>query len=216
MKISYSGPVVTRAEAKKLGLPRYFTGVPCRNGHAAQRYTIHRSCVECITNTANMRAKKHPEKLQAAGRAHYERNKEEILSAARADRIKNPGHRRTIERAYKQRNREQVRAGIKAWQKAHPERMKTKKRNRRAREIGASGKHTAADVANIRRMQNDRCAEPTCRVKLKGKGHVDHIIALARGGTNEPKNLQLLCPSCNSRKWAKDPIEFARELGRML
>lgn len=32
---------------------------------------------------------------------------------------------------------------------------------------------------------------------------VDHKIPLARGGTNDLENLQLLCWSCNSRKAAK-------------
>ena len=32
---------------------------------------------------------------------------------------------------------------------------------------------------------------------------VDHITAIANGGTNEPDNLQTLCQSCNSRKGAR-------------
>jgi 5-methylcytosine-specific restriction endonuclease McrA len=39
---------------------------------------------------------------------------------------------------------------------------------------------------------------------------------LARGGANDPKNLQLAHPRCNIRKKAKDPLVFARELGRLL
>jgi len=32
---------------------------------------------------------------------------------------------------------------------------------------------------------------------------IDHIHPMARGGTNDPYNLQILCKSCNVRKSAK-------------
>jgi 5-methylcytosine-specific restriction endonuclease McrA len=51
---------------------------------------------------------------------------------------------------------------------------------------------------------------------LKAGFHVDHKIALANGGTNDRSNIELLCPPCNLRKHAKDPIVWARENGRLL
>lgn len=31
---------------------------------------------------------------------------------------------------------------------------------------------------------------------------IDHIVPLARGGSSEPTNLQILCKRCNQKKWA--------------
>lgn len=85
---------------------------------------------------------------------------------------------------------------------------------RRANKQAAVGSYTASDAATIRGLQKDRCGY--CRVNLKGRGSLDHIVALANGGSNWPSNLQWLCRSCNSRKHTKDPIDFARQFGRLL
>lgn len=39
--------VISRANAKELGLRRYFTGEPCRHGHLSERYVACGRCVEC-------------------------------------------------------------------------------------------------------------------------------------------------------------------------
>lgn len=39
--------------------------------------------------------------------------------------------------------------------------------------------------------------------------HVDHILPLRRGGTNDRSNLQALCASCHSRKTATADSTFA-------
>jgi 5-methylcytosine-specific restriction endonuclease McrA len=37
---------------------------------------------------------------------------------------------------------------------------------------------------------------------------VDHVVALARGGSNTRDNIQILCRSCNSAKQDRDNSEF--------
>lgn len=69
---------------------------------------------------------------------------------------------------------------------------------RRAKE----GKFTIADIRALEAAQGMMCA-CTCGRSLYAGYDIDHVVPLARGGTNWPSNLQLLAPICNQRKGAK-------------
>ena len=56
--------IISRAEAIKQGLKRYFTGKPCKHGHVAEREVFNATCVEC----ERAAAKKYRLKKRAAGR----------------------------------------------------------------------------------------------------------------------------------------------------
>src|SRR5271170_6575877 len=45
--VDYFGQIVSRAEATKQGLSRYFTGKRCKNGHLDQRITKKKRCCSC-------------------------------------------------------------------------------------------------------------------------------------------------------------------------
>lgn len=40
--------IITRKQAQEQGLPHYFTGKACKNGHLSPRLTTRRNCVECL------------------------------------------------------------------------------------------------------------------------------------------------------------------------
>jgi hypothetical protein len=46
--IPYSGPIVTRDQARTEGLSKFFTGALCREGHLFQRSTGTGSCIRCF------------------------------------------------------------------------------------------------------------------------------------------------------------------------
>ena len=54
-----------------------------------------------------------------------------------------------------------------------------------------------------------------CNNKLI-EAHIDHYIPLSKGGLHTLSNLVVSCPSCNHKKYSKDPIVFANENGRLL
>lgn len=113
---------------------------------------------------------------------------------------------------------ERARASVRAWAKANPDRMSAHHRNRRAVIRQSEGTHTAADIKAILESQRGLCANCTSKLFKSGanKFHVDHIQPIAKGGSNDKYNLQCLCPGCNQRKWAKDPLDWAKENGKLV
>jgi hypothetical protein len=56
---------ITRAEAQRLGLKRYYTGKPCGNKHVAERRTVGGKCIECHKRNANKYRAAHAEAYNA-------------------------------------------------------------------------------------------------------------------------------------------------------
>lgn len=85
---------------------------------------------------------------------------------------------------------------------------------RRASITGSGGRFTAGEIDRLRESQRGKCAY--CRADLRNGFHRDHIQPISLGGSSSIDNIQLLCPACNQRKGAKDPIEFAQQVGLLL
>ncbi|WP_425128151.1 HNH endonuclease [Burkholderia pseudomallei] len=86
--------------------------------------------------------------------------------------------------------------------------------SRRARIAAAGGTFTKSDIDEIFRRQKGKCA--WCGASIKNGFHRDHRVPLAKGGSNDRSNIDLLCPKCNVRKSNKDPIKWAQEQGKLL
>ena len=159
----------------------------------------------------------HPERVRRRKRetqrryckAHPERRREQ----ARRYRETHRDGIREIDRSYRVREgvRERRREARRAWRRDNQDKVKAYNAERRIRAEGRGGSFTADDVGRMRKQQKNRCW--WCRKPMKDKYTVDHRIALARGGGNDPSNLVLCCVSCNSRKQTKTPEEF---MGRLL
>lgn len=97
------------------------------------------------------------------------------------------------------------------YRKKNPEKVREFTERRNSKKLGRLPKGT---VMAIGLSQRWKCV--VCRKGIRGNFHVDHITALANGGEHKPQNIQLLCPTCNVRKSAKDPIEFMQSRGYLL
>lgn len=141
---------------------------------------------------------------------YYHANHERMLEKAKETRRKNLQRHSSYCRDYYAEHRQRILEQKRDYARRNHDKLKNTWRARRAREMGASGHHTAEDVALIRKSQNGRCW--WCGKKIVGMGHIDHIQPLARGGTNNANNLCLSCAKCNISKGAKLPSEFAGRL----
>lgn len=227
--------LVSYKEAIALGLKTYFTGRPCKRGHIALRGTSDCKCRECNRLEILTRRSEDREAARRVDREWKNNNRARIRSNERARYAKNPEkhksktrrqywdnadlkrskHRLYHYEIYKNPDvRKKAAERTREWTKKNPEKAKVNHRNGKAKRKNIPGKHTAADIKEIARLQGYCCA--LCRQKLTGKHHVDHIIAVSRGGTNERRNLQLLCEPCNLAKGARDPIMHAQSLGFLL
>lgn len=223
---------MTRAEARAQGLKKYFTGKPCKRGHIAERY-VAGMCVPCRLAQNDRWAKANPDKKAASVKVFREKNAERLKAKQAAYHAewyaKNRDKKLEQNKTYLREKPEVSRKATRKWQKANPEKAASyaklwysdphnralHRNKRRSLEIGASGFHTPADTKAILSAQDHRCAY--CRTDLrKAKRHLDHIMPLSRGGSNDPSNLQWLCAPCNLSKGAKDPIDFARERGLLV
>ena len=99
---------------------------------------------------------------------------------------------------------------LRAYRKANPDRVRSWANNRRARMAGAGGSYTSRDVRAQYARQRGRCY--WCGAKVGDTYHIDHVIPLSRGGGNDPSNLVISCPHCNTSKQSKMPHEFGYRL----
>lgn len=136
----------------------------------------------------------------------------------RAWRIANRERARLYDRRWRQANLERARKlsarNARAWQRRNPAKVRQIIAVRRARQkqatIGDTAKISAyyEYVATARRLRCYYCN----KITPKRKRHVDHKIALARGGKHCVENLCCSCAPCNMKKHMLSDEEFTGQL----
>lgn len=182
-----------RAEARRLGNNTYMSPKACSKGHVGLRYYPGGGCVTCSAEFAASAAKKEYDKI------YYAQNFERIKARSKE---------------YVQRNWHRVLENCRAWAKRNPEKRRAiadnYKHRRRAWEEGGA---SALELFRWKMAQKKVCY--WCGKKCGNKYHIDHYAPLSKGGRHAIDNLVIACPSCNHRKSAKDPYEFAAQVGRL-
>lgn len=98
--------IISRKDAIAMGLKRYFTGKPCKNGHITERGTSNKSCRECSNLTTKLWQAANPDIVKQCARNHYENNKEKRYANAKAWAAANPGKVKVRDTNYRRLKRE--------------------------------------------------------------------------------------------------------------
>lgn len=198
--ILYSGPIVTRAEAKAAGLTRYFTGKPCPHGHICERWTSATGCVEC----ARQRRERNPELNYARVKAWRKLHPEERTEEARRYRKKYPDRQKVIDKRFREKHGDRLRP-------IEAERARTKRRNdpegnrQRLAKFKAKREQALWEIAG--RPRPDICE--ICKEKAKIVFDHCHVGNFFRGWVCDRCNkvLGLTCDSVSLLRGLADYLE---------
>lgn len=192
---------------------------PCDRARSRKHYNENK---EAIIKRTGDYAKAHPDQRRAISRRHYYNNRESELARARGVYAKRRlkirvwyfatiEERKAYDQHYRETHKDEISRRGKDYYRRHPEKAMESYTKRRARELEAEGHYTKSDVELLIRSQKGLCW--WCGKPVGDSYHVDHRIALTKGGTNWPDNLCISCPECNRSKGNKLPHEWN---GRLL
>jgi len=154
------------------------------------------------------------EKRSAYMKVYQQANKEKVSANTKSYQQANKEKVYVYKKAYRQANKEKLAENLKAKRQARPEIYKIYNHKYRALKRQSGGTLSKGITEKLMVLQRGKCA--VCKVSVKDKHHLDHIMPLALGGTNEDSNIQILCPSCNCSKGAKHPQDFMNSRGFLL
>lgn len=157
---------------------------------------------------------KNRERLLRKNRKFYQENREVLVQKKRVYRKNNPEKTRAACRSYYRNHRAEDLERTRRWRKDNPQRVKlhskTANHRRRARMRNAKGSFTTNDVIRLLKLQKGRCY--WCDENCKKEYEIDHVIPLARGGSNYASNIVIACKSCNRSKQDKLPHEWGDKM----
>lgn len=205
--------IVTRKQAKSLGLTRYFSGSTCLRGHVSERWTQSGKCTAC----------------------HYEDNpllpKDRFMTPEDAKEAAKETKRR-----YYLRNKEEIRRRGAQWKKDNPQKVRAEEANRRKKPSSKAIRFMRDSLRRVLKLEKNGRTEKILgytRAELiahierqftkgmrwdnHGMWHIDHIIPIShfiKEGVTDPKIINAF--SNLKPVWAKDNLKKNAKLETLL
>lgn len=181
--------LVSYKEAIKQGLPKYFTGKPCKHGHIAERRVSGRCCTVCASKIAIAWAKANPERSKEIIDTWNANNREREAVRAKVWRKNNPD-------TYKRM--------VKEWREKNAVTYKAYMNLQAVKRHTAELKRTPSWLNNGHFLEIESVYNYCSALRRTGLNyHVDHIVPLQGktvSGLHVPWNLQVIPGAENMSK----------------
>lgn len=172
-------------------------------------------CKACGKALAKAWVQANPERSRAIKDAYKKRDPARTKRKSSEDYFKHRETRLKRHREHYQEAKPSILASCKRYRQSPKGRevQRVARKSRKARIRGAEGSFNTADIAAQLKRQKGKCY--WCGVKVD-KYHIDHVIPVSRGGSNDPSNIVISCQPCNQSKSDKLPHEWHGSGGRLL
>jgi 5-methylcytosine-specific restriction endonuclease McrA len=161
-------------------------------------------CIPCLKEYNGKYYQANKERLKENVSKWVSANRETSRAIKKKWSDANPEKQKKAIKRWQEENEEQFLATRKKWRQDNKEYLRVHCINRR-RKL-AEGSLSKNIVETLMEKQKGIC---TCCLKpLNGDYHIDHIIPVAKGGSNTDENVQLLHSRCNMIKNDRWPWEL--------
>lgn len=207
--LNCNGIYKVKKSRKEKGLTKFCSTI-CKHDHIRNNKILYkRKPDNCVCKLCKKTFRLKPFSIKRGRGSYCSRTCQADSQKISMTGNNNPNYRhgRTYEKGFYKNTAE-------IWRSKNRDIISLHRRRQKAIRRSVDGKFSIREIRNLKETQRSKCIN--CFSSIKDKYHVDHIIPIKLGGTNNIENIQLLCPTCNLSKGAKDPIFWANENGRLL
>ena len=166
----------------------------------------HPWCKSCRKRSSDALYRKNHDSIRERQEKYRDENRELVRANNRASwrkyREKNLARTRKIYYANREARLEQIRE----YRQANPGYWKNWTRFKYRRELGLGRRRSKRYVKRLYKKQEGLCH--WCGKPVGDDFHIDHVIPVSRGGSNDPSNKVISCPKCNWSKFNYLPEEW--------
>jgi len=147
----------------------------------------------------------HPDKYKKRQKKWREKNKERLNKYSRKYYHSHKQKHLLYVKRWRKNNPEKTREIAKNWREANPEKVKKMKKicDFKRRLTGYIISKARENIINNNLFKYGNIVCEKCKKPCEDNYHFDHIVPLSRGGDHSQSNLQILCASCNRKKYTK-------------